>query len=79
MLPPKDKEKMRAYADNLAKTGEQLFLSRTILRADALTFRNFWPLMEVNITTAANYSQTEKSERSSLFIVEGKITKIRDF
>ena len=35
--------------------------------------------MGVNISTAQTYAVTEKTEKSALFMVEGKITKLRDF
>lgn len=54
--------------------------SRTgIIRADALAFKNFYPMMSLNLSTAATYAITEKTPRSAIFAVTGTVVKIRDF
>lgn len=78
-LPPELRKKMSDYDRQLEATGQGLFVCQTIIRADESDFRNFLPIMEVDIATSLTYSITEKTERSALFMVEGKITKLRDF
>jgi hypothetical protein len=35
--------------------------------------------MDVNLLAAGTYSVEKKTEHSALFMVEGKVTKLRDF
>lgn len=78
-LPPELVEKIHAYDEKLAAAGRKMFLRQVIVRADETDFRNFFPLVDVNISTADAYATSERTEKSALFMVEGKITKLRDF
>ena len=78
-LPPDLREKVQAYDDKLAANGTLPFLYRSILRADEPDFRNFFPIMGADINTASTYAIHEKTEKSALFMVEGRVIKLRDF
>ncbi len=79
LLPQEFCARMQEYGDELAATGKRVLQCRTMVRADGAEFNNFYPVMQVNNDTAATYAIEEKTDRSALYLVEGKITKIRDF
>jgi len=78
-LPPDLQTKIYAYADKLQAAGSRRLFCQTIIRVDELDFKNYFPIMEVNVSTSSTYSVSEKTAHSALFMVEGKITKLRDF
>ncbi|MBI4351728.1 MAG: hypothetical protein HY550_09830 [Elusimicrobia bacterium] len=78
-LKPGLLKKVRGYDDELVATGAPVWTRSGIIRADETVFRSFFPVMGVNISTAQTYAVTEKTEKSALFMVEGKITKLRGF
>ena len=49
------------------------------VRADAAAFREFFPLLISNISVDQTYAVSEKTEKSALYWVEGKIVRLRDF
>lgn len=79
MVAPALREKLDIYHKELAASGVIALLHGCVVRADWTAFRDFFPLMNLNISTAQTYSITEKTEKSALFWVEGKITKLRNF
>lgn len=78
-LAPGLMKKLREYDDELVAEGQPVWFNNGIIRADEVVFRSFFPVMGVNICTAQTYAVTEKTERSALFMVEGRIIKLRDF
>lgn len=78
-LEPGLLKKVRDYDEELVAAGQPVWMRSGIIRADETVFRSFFPVMGVNISTAQTYAVTEKTEKSALFMVEGKITKLRDF
>lgn len=71
--------KLRGYQEELLAAGAPVWIRKGVIRADEIVFRDFFPVMNVNITTAQTYAVTEKTDKSALFMVEGRITKLRDF
>lgn len=49
------------------------------MRADSAVFREYYPLMALNISAANTYAVRKKTEKSALYWVEGRIVKLRDF
>lgn len=78
-LTPELREKIRDCDRKLAASGQEIYPRNIIVRADELDFRNFFPIIDVNLDAAGTYNVNKKTEHSALFMVEGKITKLRDF
>lgn len=79
VVEPALRARLDAYHKELAASGSCRLLHGCVVRADAAAFQEFFPLMTLNISTAQTYSITEKTEKSALFWVEGKITRLRNF
>ncbi|MDD2804962.1 MAG: hypothetical protein PHV33_05365 [Elusimicrobiales bacterium] len=67
------------YQEDLIATGSNAWMRRGIIRADADTLCGFFPLMSLNLSAAHTYAITEKTNKSALYAIEGKITKLRSF
>ena len=65
--------------NKLAETGAEIFIKRIVTRADEPDMRNFFTTLGTTISTAAAYAVTEKTEKSALFMVEGKVIRLRSF
>jgi len=78
-LPPELKKKIRDCNDKLAAAGQEIYPHDIMVRADERDFRNFFPIMDLNLLTADAYSVNEKTEKSALFMVRGRVIKLRDF
>lgn len=78
-VPKALRGKLREYHARLVKSGFTEWESGCTIRADAAAFRNFYPLMGLNISTAQTYSIFDKRPGSALFYVTGKVVKLRDF
>ncbi|HNT98760.1 MAG TPA: hypothetical protein PKK31_10895 [Elusimicrobiales bacterium] len=78
-LPRDMHRRMDELEDRLERSGRPVWLRSGIIRADAGAFRDFLPVMGLNISTAQTYAVTEKSADSALFFIGGRVTKIRDF
>ncbi|MEI7528400.1 MAG: hypothetical protein WCK76_05595, partial [Elusimicrobiota bacterium] len=63
----------------IINSGKRVCTRTGIIRADEPAFRNFYPLMSLNMSSAATYSITERTEKSAIFAVTGNVIKIRDF
>ena len=72
-------ELLRRRQQELVMSGLQAYHRRGIFRADADALRDFYPLMAVNISSSHVYAVKEKTPKSALFAVEGRVIKIRDF
>lgn len=78
-VSPEVRAKLAAYHKELLATGTCSLMHGCVVRADAAEFRNFFPLMTLNVSTAQTYAVHEKTDKSALFFVESKVTKLRDF
>lgn len=78
-LHPEPFKKIRAYQKRFVESGVIVFALRGFIRADLDALHNFFPLMRLNLSSAEAYNITEKTPRSAVFSVEGKITKLMDF
>ncbi|MBI5743274.1 MAG: hypothetical protein HY952_01870 [Elusimicrobia bacterium] len=72
------REKLEAYHKELIASGKLSFMHGCVVRADSAAFREFYPLMALNISTAQTYSLQERTAKSALYWVEGRIVKLRD-
>lgn len=71
--------KLLKYQEELIGAGANAWLRRGIIRADADTLCGFFPIMGMSLSTAHSYAVTEKTPKSALYAVEGRIVKLRDF
>lgn len=78
-LSPELRAKIPDYYGKLEATGKREMRTVMVIRADEAEFRNYMSIADDNITAAATYTITESTPRSALFLVEGKVTKLRDF
>lgn len=79
ILPADLRKKILGFQTELASSGRPIFLRLGILRASLHGLSNCFPLLSLNVSTAATYSVIEKEKDSALFGVECKVTKILDF
>ncbi len=79
LMSPELRKKVADHDSALASAGEELYPRNLILRADESELRNFFPMMDVNLDAAGTYAINKKSEKSALFMIQGKVTKIRNF
>jgi len=73
------REKMERYHRELVATGRNEWHSTCLLRADAAVFKGYSPVLNLAIHTAGVYEVKRKTDHSAMFLVEGHITKLRDF
>lgn len=78
-LDPSLMKKMNDHDAKLVAEGAPVWTNSGIIRADEVALRSFFPIMGLNICTAQTYAITEKTDRSALFMIEGRITKLRKF
>lgn len=78
-LDPALMKRLGERSSLLTAEGAPVWMSRGIIRADEVALRSFFPIMGLNIQTAQTYAITEKTDRSALFMVEGRITKLKKF
>ncbi|MBI5745329.1 MAG: hypothetical protein HY952_12370 [Elusimicrobia bacterium] len=71
--------KLREYQDKALKSGKQMFSMRGFVRADVVDFYNYFHLMRSSLSSAEAYNITEGTQKSAIFCVEGKVTKLMDF
>ena len=79
LLPAGCGDRMEKFQDELLASGSGAWRRRGFLRADARDFAAFFPLMSLNMSTAATYSVTEKGPATAMFAVEGRVVKLKDF
>jgi hypothetical protein len=72
-------EKHGEYNSRLKATGVNEWYSTCLMRADREAIRGFLPLMNLNIHTAGTYSTNRRSDRTALYFIEGRVTRLRDF
>jgi hypothetical protein len=73
------REKMVQYDRELVASGRNEWHSTCMLRADAAVFKGYMPVLNLAVHTAGSYVVTRKTPQSALFLVEGKVTRLRDF
>lgn len=78
-IPPVLLKKIEDYKSQLSSEGNRIYRGRITLRADEHDISGFIPAMDVNLTTATTYAVHEKTEHSALFVIEGSVTKLRNF
>jgi hypothetical protein len=71
--------KFAVFRAKLIESGNLIYRRCGILRASFTELSNCFPLLSLNISTAATYAITKKEKDSALFALECKVTKIRDF
>lgn len=71
--------RLAKYQDELAATGTRVWRRRGILRADADTLCGFFPIMNLNLSTAHTYGIIKKTKRSAVYFIEGRVVKLYDF
>jgi hypothetical protein len=67
------------FRNALIASGSPVFTRIGVIRADAQQLQSFYPMLTLNLSTAATYAITERTDKSAIFAVIGKIVKIRDF
>ncbi|HBE87691.1 MAG TPA: hypothetical protein DDW67_00925 [Elusimicrobia bacterium] len=72
-------EALKRRQEELILTGQRAYLRRGLFRADADAIRDFYPMMSVNVSSSHVYAVKERTAKSALFAVEGRVVKIRDF
>jgi hypothetical protein len=72
-------EKMKAYNRQLITSGRNEWYSTCMLRADGPAFKGYLPVLNMAVHTAGAYEIKRKTPGSALFLIEGRITRLRDF
>ncbi len=67
------------YHKRLVESGANEWFAACLLRADAEVFKGYLPMMSLNMQAAGSYAICKKTPASALFMVESRITKLRDF
>ena len=70
---------MEKYNAQLAASGRNEWVSLCLLRVDAAAFRGYIPVLNTAVQTSVTYCVTKKTDKSALMLVEGRITRLRDF
>ena len=78
-MPPDVMNKMIERDKEFISSGKPVFARRGIIRASAAEFWNYFPMINLNVATAATYGVTEKQKDSALFAIEATVVKLRDF
>lgn len=79
IMPAGYGDRMEKFQDGLLASGGRAWRRLGFLRADARDFAAFFPLMSLNMSTAATYAVTEKGPATAMFAVEGRVVKLKDF
>lgn len=72
-------EKFKAYNRQLKESGRNEWYSTCMLRADGPAFKGYLPVLNLAVHTAGAYEIKRKTAGSAMFLVEGRITRLRDF
>lgn len=79
IMPAGYGDRMEKFQNELLASGGCAWRRLGFLRADARDFKAFFPLMSLNLSTAATYAVTEKGPATAMFAVEGRVVKLKDF
>ncbi|MDT8287736.1 MAG: hypothetical protein RQ748_11550, partial [Elusimicrobiales bacterium] len=78
-LPADVRDTMIQRDTELLASGKPVFARLGVIRASAAEFWNYFPVINLNVATAATYGVTERQKDSALFAIEAKVIKLRDF
>lgn len=67
------------YHKKLVESGRSEWFAACLLRADGEVFKGYLPLVSLNMQAAGSYGISKKTPASALFMVESRITRLRDF
>jgi hypothetical protein len=79
IMPAGYGDRMGRYQKEMLDSGVGVWRRLGFIRADSRELSGFFPMMNLNVSTAHTYSITEKTEHSAMFGVEGRVVKLRDF
>lgn len=80
LIPAKTMEKVFRYNEAMvARKGAVVDVRYCGVRADSRAIEGFIPHMREAVRSINAYAQTEKTENSALFFVEGRISRLLDF
>lgn len=78
-LPAEQVNRYAGFLDRLTAEGSPVLQRRMLLRADGPAFHAFFPSLESAVLMADSYSVHQKTGASALYVVDGTVTKVRDF
>ncbi|MDD2805609.1 MAG: hypothetical protein PHV33_08645 [Elusimicrobiales bacterium] len=70
---------VRKQQDSMVSCGTPVSIRRGFVRADSTVFKNFIPLLELNISAAQTYAVAERTPNTAVYMVEGRVVKVLDF
>lgn len=79
LMVPEVRNKLEAYMTKLEASGQKEWSTTLIVRADAPVFNGYSPMLQMGVHSSKTYEISHKTEKSALYYVEGRITKLRDF
>ncbi|MCX5792578.1 MAG: hypothetical protein NTY45_10275 [Elusimicrobia bacterium] len=79
LIAPELRLKLMQYERQLSASGNTEWSGGCILRADSAVFRGYMPLLQMSVDAATTYGITHKTDKSALYMVEGQITRLRNF
>ena len=71
--------KYEEYHKRLVESGRSEWFTACLLRADGEVFKGYLPLMNLSMQATGSYAISRKTRNSALFMVESRITRLRDF
>lgn len=72
-------DKIKDYTGRLITSGRSEWYSTCMVRADGPAFKGYAPVLNLAVHTAGAYEIKRKTDGSAIFLVEGRITRLRDF
>ena len=79
LIAPELRLKLREHERQLSASGNTEWFSACTLRADAAVFKGYMPMLQMSVDAATTYGITSKTAKSALYIIEGRITRLRNF
>ncbi len=79
LMAPEVRNKLEAYMGKLKASGQKEWSTTLTVRADAPVFNGYSPMLQIGVHSSKTYEISHKTEKSALYYVEGRITKLRDF
>ena len=72
-------DRIRQYQRELTLAGIQTHRRYGIFRADGDALTDFYPIMDVGMSSSHVYAITEKTPKSAIYLVEARAVKLADF
>lgn len=72
-------ERIRQFQRELIMAGVQTHRRYGIFRADGDALTDFYPIMDVGMSSSHVYAITEKTPKSAIYMVEARAVKLADF